>query len=104
MEKLILYAIASYKPEQWPRLLKIAADSERLPLTYDQWKSHVDQKVKQLEKEMHQHACFYFRDPAFVANVPAEKKSDFTSESPELAAKLQRLKNDIRHACKEQIW
>ena len=53
--------------------------------------------------EMHQHACFYFRDPSVVANVPIEKKADFASESPELAEKLQRLKNDIRHARDEEI-
>jgi tetratricopeptide (TPR) repeat protein len=53
--------------------------------------------------DMHQHACFYFRDPNVVADVPAEKKADFTSESPELAEKLQQLKNDIRHARDEQI-
>ena len=53
--------------------------------------------------EMHQPACFYFRDPSVAANVPAERKADFASESPELAAKLQRLKNDIRHARDEEI-
>jgi tetratricopeptide (TPR) repeat protein len=53
--------------------------------------------------EMHQHACFYFRDPAFVAGMPDEKKTDFTSENADFAVKLQQLKNDIRHARDEQI-
>ncbi len=53
--------------------------------------------------EMHQRACFYFRDPCVAANVPAEKSADFTSESPELAEKLRRLKNDIRRARDEEV-
>ena len=53
--------------------------------------------------EMHQHACFYFRDPTVAANVPPEMKDDFASESPGRAEKLQRLKNEIRHARDEEI-
>jgi nephrocystin-3 len=53
--------------------------------------------------EIHQPACFYFRDPSVADNVPAEKAADFTSETPELAEKLRRLKNDIRRARDEEV-
>jgi tetratricopeptide (TPR) repeat protein len=53
--------------------------------------------------EMHQRACFYFRNPCVAANVPAEKAADFISESPELAEKLRRLKSDIRRARDEEV-
>ena len=53
--------------------------------------------------EMHQQACFYFRDPFVATNVPAKRKADFTSQSFDLQKKLLRLKNDIRHARDKQI-
>ncbi|HUT94571.1 MAG TPA: DUF4062 domain-containing protein [Thermoguttaceae bacterium] len=44
-------------------------------------------------------ALFYFRDPGYGDRLPAETdRADFLSESPESAAKLQRLKETIRQS------
>jgi WD40 repeat protein len=42
---------------------------------------------------------FYFRDPAFLANVPEEHKATFLPENKESEEKLKRLKYDIRKNC-----
>lgn len=46
--------------------------------------------------EMADHAFFYFRDPAFVESVPEDRRQDFTTEDPDSAEELRRLKHDIR--------
>lgn len=43
-------------------------------------------------------AFFYFRDPAYLDRVPAARRSDFVSESPDAAAKLDTLKQSIRES------
>ncbi len=48
--------------------------------------------------EMANHAFFYFRDPKYIATVPADHLNDFASEDDERAAKLLRLKDTIRQA------
>lgn len=53
--------------------------------------------------DMKEHAFFYFRDPAVVAGVSVEERDDFTSENPEFAEMLQRLKRKIRCAEQEGI-
>jgi WD40 repeat protein/GTPase SAR1 family protein len=50
------------------------------------------------KKEMKGHAFFYFRDNAFIADVPAWKQADILSEDEESAAKLKVLKDAIRQA------
>ncbi len=47
--------------------------------------------------EMANHAFFYFRDPKYVDQVSIEQRSDFTSEDLESAARLEKLKERIRH-------
>ena len=44
--------------------------------------------------KMDDHAFFYFRDPAYVAN----RGEDFQTENPDSAAKLAALKEIIRHS------
>ena len=46
--------------------------------------------------EMAEHAFFYFRDPAYIKSIPADKQKDFTAEDAEGAEKLRRLKEKIR--------
>jgi tetratricopeptide (TPR) repeat protein len=46
--------------------------------------------------DMSGHAYFYFRDPAYVDTVAADKRKDFTSESADDAKKLAQLKENIR--------
>ena len=46
--------------------------------------------------EMADHALFYFRDPAYLEQVPADKGKDFESEGPEAREKLTDLKGRIR--------
>ena len=46
--------------------------------------------------ELAQRAFFYFRDPQVVAQVPEDKRVDYTAESPEAAKKLTALKDKIR--------
>ena len=41
-------------------------------------------------------AFFYFRDPAFLSDVPESSRSDFLPESDEAAEKLRVLKDEIR--------
>jgi len=48
---------------------------------------------------MAQRAFFYFRDPAFLRDVPAEYRVVFLPESPDAAEKLRRLKAEIRQHC-----
>jgi hypothetical protein len=42
------------------------------------------------------HACFYFRNPAYLNEVPEEDREGFVSEDLESAAKLKNLKDRIR--------
>ena len=41
-------------------------------------------------------ACFYFRDPSYVNQVPLERRPDFVEENPEARKKLAQLKERIR--------
>lgn len=51
-----------------------------------------------LKPDMQDHALFFFRDPAFEADVPEAKRADVQAENEESAEKLSRLKDDIRSA------
>jgi tetratricopeptide (TPR) repeat protein len=65
---------------------------------------HREQSVTALEivhgvlnnPEMAQRSYFYFRDPAYIDNLPEDRRRDFLSEDPEAQAKLAKLK--------ERIW
>ena len=48
--------------------------------------------------DMFTHSFFYFRDSAFVEDVPEAKRSDLEAEDVESAEKLSRLKQTIRDA------
>ncbi|MFC1634820.1 DUF4062 domain-containing protein [Planctomycetota bacterium] len=50
------------------------------------------------KKEMKRRAFFYFRDKAFIADVPAWKQAGALSEDEESAGKLEALKNMIRQS------
>jgi len=50
------------------------------------------------DPEMHGHGMFFFRDPAFVADVPEAKRADLVAEDQESAEKLAALKQTIRDA------
>jgi hypothetical protein len=43
--------VAWYDPEQWDRLRDISEDAHELEDTYEEWKSHALQKIKDLEKQ-----------------------------------------------------
>lgn len=43
-------------------------------------------------------ACFYFRDPAYLATVPPEQHADFEAESEDARDKLADLKDRIRRS------
>jgi nephrocystin-3 len=45
---------------------------------------------------MAEHAFFYFRDPAYVDSLPADRKKGFAAESTEDTEKLRSLKDRIR--------
>lgn len=46
--------------------------------------------------EMASRAFFYFRDPAFIKDLPAAHQQSFQAENDEAAGKLRRLKEKIR--------
>lgn len=46
--------------------------------------------------DMREYALFCFRDPAFLAELPAEKRGDFEPESPRHKQQLDNLKRAIR--------
>lgn len=54
-------------------------------------------------EEMRQRACFYFRDPKYVEDIPVDLKLNFTAESPEHAQKLSRVKEAIRRSRDEHV-
>ncbi|HLF83472.1 MAG TPA: DUF4062 domain-containing protein, partial [Blastocatellia bacterium] len=49
---------------------------------------------------MRTRAFFHFRDPSFIAEVPESDRPTFLAESAEAAAKLDRLKTEIRQRCR----
>ncbi len=51
-----------------------------------------------LKEKMHDHGLFFFRDPAYVSDVPEAKRSEVEAESPDSAQKLKTLKQQIRDA------
>ena len=65
---------------------------------------HTGKSVTELEivygvlhdPEMHRHGMFFFRDPAFIADVPEAKRADLLAEDEASAEKLGRLKQAIR--------
>jgi len=67
-------------------------------------REHLQHSVTELEilhgvlrnPAMADRSVFYFRDPAFVNTVPAEKRGDFVSENAESREKLRQLKDAIR--------
>jgi hypothetical protein len=55
------------------------------------------------QEQMHGHAFFYFRDRSYLDRLaPAAIRSDFESETPESAFKLDQLKQRIRVAAEGQ--
>ena len=48
--------------------------------------------------DMAEHAFFYFRDPAYVDSLPADRKKDVATESTEDTEKLRSLKDRIRRS------
>jgi len=48
---------------------------------------------------MAKRAFFYFRNPAFIYDLPADQSEIFLPESAEAAEKLKRLKEEIRQQC-----
>ena len=65
---------------------------------------HTGKSVTELEivhgvlndPQMHGHGMFFFRDPAFIEDVPEEKQADLRAENEPSAAKLASLKQAIR--------
>jgi nephrocystin-3 len=55
------------------------------------------------DKNLHDHAYFYFRDREYVDAVPANERSEFVPESPEASSKLSDLKRRIRNAAQEKV-
>ncbi|MGA2605065.1 MAG: tetratricopeptide repeat protein [Verrucomicrobiia bacterium] len=55
------------------------------------------------EEQMHGRAFFYFRDPAYLDQVPSAQRSDFVSETPEARTRLEQLKASVRHARDEDV-
>jgi hypothetical protein len=49
MKKLVVYGIASYRPDQWARLREVSTDKDELEQTYEEWKAIVERRVRQLE-------------------------------------------------------
>ena len=45
---------------------------------------------------MRARALFYFRDPAFISEMPVKHRPSFLSDNDQAKAKLERLKDDIR--------
>ncbi|MCX6900668.1 MAG: DUF4062 domain-containing protein, partial [Verrucomicrobia bacterium] len=71
------------------------------------WVQHyTDKSITELEilhgvlrqPRMHDHAFFFFRDPAFKHDVPPPKRAEVEAEDAESAQNLERLKQDIRAA------
>lgn len=50
------------------------------------------------EEAMREHAFFYFRDPAFMDDVPEAKRAEMATENEAAAKKLATLKDEIRSA------
>lgn len=85
-----------------------------VPKTFDEralskygWIQHITGKsVTELEilhgvlnrPDMRTHAFFYFRDPAFIGEVPPARRKDVLPEDEESALKLAALKDAIRGA------
>ncbi|HLF82648.1 MAG TPA: DUF4062 domain-containing protein, partial [Blastocatellia bacterium] len=44
-------------------------------------------------------AFFYFRDPAFISDVPANHQAIFLPDNDETKSKLEQLKDEIRRQC-----
>jgi hypothetical protein len=44
-------------------------------------------------------AIFYYRDPAYVAQLPVDQRVGYEAESPEAADKLAKLKAEVRAHC-----
>jgi hypothetical protein len=48
--------------------------------------------------QMHDHSFFFFRDPAFIRDVPEKKQAEMQAENEDSAQKLRELKEAIRQA------
>ena len=51
-----------------------------------------------LKEQMKDHALFFFRDPAFMDDIPEAKRAEMAAENDSAAEKLARLKEEIVHA------
>ncbi|MBN2376149.1 MAG: tetratricopeptide repeat protein [Sedimentisphaerales bacterium] len=69
-------------------------------------KQHREKSVTELEilhgvlnnPEMANHACFYFRDPAYIDTLPASNRHDFVCATGQDKAKLVNLKERIKRS------
>jgi telomerase protein component 1 len=48
---------------------------------------------------MQRRAFFYFRNPAFISDIPEPHRADFLQENDEARARLYRLRSEIRQRC-----
>ncbi|HLF83633.1 MAG TPA: DUF4062 domain-containing protein, partial [Blastocatellia bacterium] len=51
------------------------------------------------DPEAHARAFFYFRDPAFISEVPAQHQAIFLPDNEQAKSKLDELKDEIRRHC-----
>lgn len=73
---------------------------------YNGMQQHTGRSITELEIRygvlnnvpMRKHALFLFRDSAFLADLPADKRKDFEAEDAAAALKLEHLKRAIRKA------
>ncbi len=49
-ETAAILGIAWYRPEEWPRLLEIAADRDELEDTYEEWLKNAETRLHQMVK------------------------------------------------------
>jgi len=69
-------------------------------------REHQERSVTELEilhgvlqnPAMGNRCCFYFRDPAYLAQIPPEQRSDFQEQDPRARQKLADLKDRIRRS------
>jgi hypothetical protein len=79
---------------------------ESVTSNWDWVRHHLDKSITELEilhgvlnnPDMQGHSLFCFRDPAFLKDVPADRRADLEPESPEHLTKLNNLKQAVRES------
>jgi WD40 repeat protein len=82
-----------------PRTLVVSDEGEYRWVHHESGKSITELEILYgvlRDEAMHTRAFFYFRDPAFISEVPAAKRCEVEAESAAAAEKLKRLKQAIR--------